>query len=137
MNFNEADVKKPLASAVEIAKAGNRVVLEADGGYIENTQTGEQMKVDVAQNVYMYQVQMVDGGMISVTVDSGAGCNVWPSGLKAGSSILKPPKRRLNMIAANGTPISCLGHRLVKIPRSLTRARRVFPGRCEHDRERS
>ena len=37
-----ADVKKPLASPVEIAKAGNRIVLEADGGYIENTQTGEK-----------------------------------------------------------------------------------------------
>ena len=47
MTFNEADVKEPLASAVEIAKAGNRIVLEADGGYIENAKTGEKMKVDV------------------------------------------------------------------------------------------
>ena len=70
--------------AVEIAKAGNRSVLEVDGGYIENSQTGEKMKVDVAQNVYMYQVQVEDGEMISVTLDSGAGCNLWPSGLKAG-----------------------------------------------------
>ena len=114
MTFNEADVKKLLASAVEIAKAGNRIVLEADGGYIENAKTGEKMKVDVDKNVYVYQVQMDDGEMIAVTLDSGAGCNVWPRGLKAGSSILKPPKKGLKMIAANGTPISYLGQRLVK-----------------------
>ena len=36
-------------------------MLEAGGGYIENTRTGEKMKVDVEQNVYMYQVQMEDG----------------------------------------------------------------------------
>ena len=114
MTFNEADVKKPLASAVEIAKAGNRIVLQADGGYIENAKTGEKMKVDVDKNVYVYQVQMDDGEMIAVTLDSGAGSNVWPRGLKAGSSILKPPKKGLKMIAANGTPISNFGQRLVK-----------------------
>ena len=63
--------------------------------------------------------------MISVTFDSGAGCDVWASGLKAGSSILKPPKRGLTMIAANGTPISCLGQRLVKF-RGLDSDTKVF-----------
>ena len=126
MTFNEADVKKPLASAVEIAKAGNRIVLEADGGYIENAKTGEKMKVDVDKNVYVYQVQMDDGEMIAVTLDSGAGCNVWPRGLKAGSSILKPPKKGLKMIAANGTPISYLGQRLVKF-RGLDASTTGFP----------
>ena len=31
LNLNEADVKKPLASALEVAKAGNRIVLGAEG----------------------------------------------------------------------------------------------------------
>ena len=76
--------------------------------------------------------------MISVTLDSGIGCNVWPSGLKAGSSILKPPKRGLKMIAGSGTPISCLGQRLVKF-RGLdagTKVSRADVSMIESDRDR-
>ena len=114
MNFNEADVKKPLASAVEVVKAGNRIVLEAEGGYIENIDTGEKMKVGIEKNVFVYQVQMENCEMVMVTLDSGAGCNVWPKGLAAGSSILKRPKQGVKMIAANGTPIDYFDQRLVK-----------------------
>ena len=114
MNFNEADVKKPLASAVEVTKAGNRIIMENDGGFIENIVTGEKMKVRIEKNVFVYDVQMEDGQMVTVTLDSGAGCNVWPRGMPAGSSKLRPPKKGVNMIAANGTPINYFGQRLVK-----------------------
>ena len=114
MNFNEANVRKPLASAVEVTKAGNRVVMEQNGGYIENVETGERMKLRVERNVFVYDVQMEDGSLVTVTLDSGAGCNVWPKGLAAGSSELRPPKKGMNMYAANGTPINYFGQRLVK-----------------------
>ena len=76
------------------------------------------MKVDVAQNVYMYQVQMEDGEMISVTLDSGTGCNVWPSELKAGSSILKPPIRGLKNDCSNWNADQLSRSEIGKIPRS-------------------
>eukprot|EP00974_Lingulodinium_polyedra_P091868 8903539-Lingulodinium_polyedra.AAC.1 len=45
LEFNEADVPKPLASARPVAKAGHGLWLEADGGFIENLATGERMAV--------------------------------------------------------------------------------------------
>ena len=114
MNFNEADVKKPLASAVDVAKAGNRIVMEADGGYIENVDTGDRMKLRVEKNVFVYDIQMEDGSAVAVTLDSGAGCNVWPRGLAAAGSMLRPPRKGMSMFAANGTPINHFGQRLVK-----------------------
>ena len=114
MNFNEADVKKPLASAVDVAKAGNRIVMEADGGYIENVDTGDRMKLRVEKNVFVYDIQMEDGSAVAVTLDSGAGCNVWPRGLAAAGSMLRPPRKGMSMFAANGTPINYFGQRLVK-----------------------
>ena len=56
MDFNEANVKKPLASAAAVTRAGNRIVMEEDGGYIENKTTGERMKVRVERNTYVYDV---------------------------------------------------------------------------------
>ena len=90
MKFNEADVRRPLASAVSVVQAGNRIIMEEEGGYIENRVTGERMKIRVERNTYVYDVQMEDGAMVTVTLDSGAGCNVWPRGLKAGGSMLLP-----------------------------------------------
>ena len=43
LDFSEADVRKPLASAVRVAKAGNGIWLEAGGGYIVNLATQERM----------------------------------------------------------------------------------------------
>ena len=57
---------------------------------------------------------MEDGNIVTVTLDSGAGCNVWPRGLAAGSSVLRPPKEGVNMFAANGTHINYFGQRTVK-----------------------
>ena len=36
------DVNKPLGSVGKIANAGNRVVFEPDGGYVENIKTKEK-----------------------------------------------------------------------------------------------
>ena len=40
-----SDVTKPLAAAREIIKAGNRIVLDEEGSYIENTLTGENIPI--------------------------------------------------------------------------------------------
>ena len=61
MDFNEADVKKPLASAACVTRAGNRIVLDENGGFIENKVTGEKMKVQIENGVYVYEVQMESG----------------------------------------------------------------------------
>ena len=41
----KADVRKPLASVVRVAKAGIGIWLEAHGVYIENLATKERMEV--------------------------------------------------------------------------------------------
>ena len=57
MKFNEADVRKPLASAVQVAKAGNKIVLDEDGGYIQNKKSGERIEVKVDKNTYIFELQ--------------------------------------------------------------------------------
>ena len=113
MDFNEANVKKPLASAACITRAGNRIILEDDGGNIENKTTGEMMKVSIENGVYVYEIQMENGDTTKVTLDSGAGCNVWPKGPPTGSK-LRPKENGVKMVAANGTEITNYGKRLVR-----------------------
>jgi ABC-type microcin C transport system duplicated ATPase subunit YejF len=115
MKFNEANVRRPLASAVQVAKAGNLMVLDEEGGYIENKYTKEKMKVRVEKNTYVFDVQVEGGESIAVTLDSGAGCSVWPRGWCAGSgSKLLPKTADIRMVAANGTDIPCYGQRIVR-----------------------
>jgi hypothetical protein len=78
MNFNEADVRKPLASAVALARAGNRIVLDLDtGSFIENKRTGGKVKVEMENNTFVSDAQIEDGDMVRIILDSGAGCNVF------------------------------------------------------------
>jgi hypothetical protein len=114
MKFNEADVKKPLASAVNVARAGNRIVVDDQGGYIENKSTGERMEVRIERNTYVYDVQLEDGDEVTVTLDSGAGCNVWPRGKRAADSKLLPKQPGMSMKAANGTEITYYGQRVIR-----------------------
>jgi len=115
LEFCEADVRKPLVSAVRVAKAGNGIRLEANGGYVMNLATQERMGVRVENGVYVMDVQYDDETVDVITLDSGAGCNVWPKGRRAGkSSKLMPKKAGVGMIAANGTPIEYHGQRQVR-----------------------
>ena len=115
MEFCEADVRKPLVSAVRVAKAGNGMWLEADGGYVMNLATKERMAVRVENGVYVMDVQFDDETVDVITLDSGAGCNVWPKGRRAGrNSRLMPKKAGVGMVAANGTPIDYHGQRQVR-----------------------
>jgi hypothetical protein len=124
LEFCEADVRKPLVSAVRVAKAGNGMWLEANGGYVMNMATEENIIVRVENGVYVMDVQFDDDTVDVVTLDSGAGCNVWPKGRRAGSNSKLLPKRAgVGMVAANGTPIEYHGQRQVRF-----RGMRTDPG---------
>ena len=61
MGFNVVDVKKPLASAVKVVRAGNRVVLEPEGNFIENLKTCERMEVGIENEIFMFDDEFQDG----------------------------------------------------------------------------
>ena len=44
-----AEVKRNLASAIKIVKAGNRIVLDDEGSFIEDKKTGRQIKVKLGE----------------------------------------------------------------------------------------
>ena len=52
-------VQKPLAAASKIAGKGNRIVLEADGGYIENKKSGKKIPLTIENGVYMMEMLVV------------------------------------------------------------------------------
>ena len=82
MTFNVANVAKPLAAAGKIVEAGNRVVLDAKGSYVEHVATGERMQLRKEKGVYVFDVVFEDDDQTSITLDSGAGVNVWPKEMK-------------------------------------------------------
>ena len=80
IEFNVAEVRKPLASAARMVKSGNRVVLDQDGSFIENKSTGERMEVRVKDETFVFDVELTNGESEVITLDSGAGVHVWPRG---------------------------------------------------------
>ena len=53
MPFQVADVEKPLVSVARMTDAGNRVVFEKGGGYVESTQTGRRVRLQRDGNVFV------------------------------------------------------------------------------------
>jgi hypothetical protein len=113
MQFHVADVTKPLAAAAKVVEKGNRIVLDAGGSYIEHAASGERMQLYVKKGVYVFDVTYEDGEQGTITLDSGAGVNVWPKNLKPNIKT-EPKKQGLNMFAANGTPIEHVGTKTVR-----------------------
>ena len=113
LEFNVADVKKPLASAVRVVQAGNRVVMDEEGSYIENKETGECMKVRIENDTFVFDVEFQNGEQGTITLDSGAGCHVWPHG-RLREIPMRPKNPSLRMTAANGTEIANYGKKLIK-----------------------
>ena len=112
--YNVADVQRPLASAVLVAKAGNTIVLHAEGGYIENAETKDKMEVRVEKNTYVFDIQLEDGSQQTVTLDSGAGCNVWPVHIRPAGVVLDRSCQEVKMSAANGSPIRHYGQASIR-----------------------
>ena len=64
------------------------------------------MEVREENGVYVMDVKFDDETVDVITLDSGAGCNVWPKGRRAGkTSKLLPKKAGVGMVAVTGTPI--------------------------------
>ena len=59
MTFQITDVKKALASVARICDSGNRVVLEAGGGYIENVHNGDRIGITRENNTYALACEML------------------------------------------------------------------------------
>ena len=113
IEFNVADVRKPLASAARMVKSGNRIVLDDEGSYILNKATGETMEVKTHKDMFVFDVQFESGQLDTITLDSGAGVHVWPKD-KLPEVPLMPRKDNLRMLAANGSEIKNYGRKLIK-----------------------
>ena len=92
IEFNVAEVRKPLASAARMVKSRNRVVLDQDGTFIENKSTGERMEVRVKDETFVFDVELTNGESEVITLDSGAGVHVRPRGRCEGVPLM--PKKR-------------------------------------------
>ena len=113
IEFNVAEVKKPLVSAVKMVRNDNRVILDADGSYIENKSTGERMAVRMQDETFVFDVEYDDGEKGTMTLDSGAGVHVWPKDARTNVPLL-PRKSNLRMCAANGTEIVNHGRKVIQ-----------------------
>ena len=74
IDFEVAEVTKPLASFSKITKAGHRIILDNDvgaGGYIENKTTGERTGLYLENDVYLFDLY-VDVGASAVFTRQGA-----------------------------------------------------------------
>ena len=78
-----------------------------------NDTTGEKIALPVDRGTFVFDVEFQDGEVGTITLDSGAGVNVWPENLQSHVPMMaKDP--RLRMTAANGTNIDNLGTKIVK-----------------------
>ena len=58
MTFQMADINKPLASVRRMCEAGNRVVFDEEGSYIENKKTGRKTGMQKERGVYVLTVKV-------------------------------------------------------------------------------
>ena len=65
LGFQIADVERPLLAASQLAAAGNRVTLDAEGGMVEHIATGKRFRLQRRGGVYVLRM------WISTTVASG------------------------------------------------------------------
>ena len=113
IRFNVANVQRPLAAASKVIEAGNRVIMEPGGGYIQNVTTGEKIKLRVDRGVYVFDVKFSEGDRGVVALDSGAGVSVWPKDSK-NEAKMEDTKPGLKMVAANGTTIENVGRKVIQ-----------------------
>ena len=71
------------------------------------------MEVRVEDGVYVFDVEIEEGGKETITLDSGAGKSVWPKGRAAGKSRVVKSNDNTKLVAANGTEIKNFGVRQV------------------------
>ena len=57
-----AEVKRNLASAIKIVKAGNRIVLDDEGSYIEDKKSGRQIKIKMGEGEFEFDLWVPKAG---------------------------------------------------------------------------
>ena len=65
MKVQVCDVNKALLSVKKVTKAGHRVVLEEDGGYIEDKVTKEKMWLRQENGMYLLKLWVKKAGKSS------------------------------------------------------------------------
>ena len=115
MKFNVANVQKPLASAAKVTQAGNRISMgpKPEDNFIQNVDTGDKIELRVEKGTYVFDVEFQNGEVGTITLDSGAGVNVWPETMQKQVPMM-PKDPRLKMTAANGSDIENLGTKIIK-----------------------
>ena len=61
----------------KVVEAGNRIVMEKGGSFIENVATGEKMKLRVGRGMYVFDVKYNNGEEGTITLDSRASTCGW------------------------------------------------------------
>ena len=81
MEFHVTDTTKPLASAMAVVKAGNKVVLslEDEGSYIENVKTKEKIMLKEAGGTFVFDVECEDGEKQGEDVEMMNASRTWKS----------------------------------------------------------
>ena len=115
VDFQVAEVKKPLMSVKRICENGNRVCFgpSEEDNYVVNVTTNKKVALRPnGKGSYLLDAKFKGGEDISVVVDSGAEENVCPVwwGQQFG---LSEPKAWLNFSGANGARIPHYGRRAV------------------------
>ena len=81
--------------------------------YIVNLTTGEKMAVRIDKGTFVFDVEFSEGESGAITLDSGAGVNVWPKN-KLSNIPMMQKKKGLKLVAANGTDIQNFGQKVIK-----------------------
>ena len=87
--------------------------MDSSGSFVDNVATGEKMEVKVKDETFVFEVVYDNGDRGEITLDSGAGVNVWPKNLQSQVKML-PRRPGLRMAAANGTEIANLGRKVIQ-----------------------
>ena len=116
INFQVADVQRPLLSVKSVTDMGNRVVFskEEKDCYIENEKTGDRLQMKKKGfGSYVLVVNFVGGKTTEITIDSAAEESVcpWKWGEQFGVS---EATEWMKLTSANGSNIKHWGERLVK-----------------------
>ena len=117
LNFQVADVKKPLMSVKKVCQRGNVVQFgECDKDcFIQNVKTGDKVKLrQNGRGSYVLDVNFVGGARAEITVDSGAEESVCPPwwGREFG---LSREGGWMNLSGAGGQNIEHYGQRCVRV----------------------
>ncbi len=105
IEFTVADVKKPLASAEKTVRKNNRVALDTEGSFFMNKKTESYMELKIHDETFVLEVQDDRTEQGTITLDSGAGVNLWPKEQTTEIPMLLK-KLGLRVCAANGAEIA-------------------------------